>query len=269
MLCISFAVPAGWRWCRGTGSLRASCPVTVVQAPCHGLGAGHSQAGAARARSELAKQLVLSAEVSLLSVRQPLERIRHSGEMWVVLIAASFSLARLSLPFCKSPCAFTSTCHRQAYRITDNPRTGQSHGCSMRALQLYLARGRLLGGSSCTNATLYHRGTSADYDSWGFEGWSGQDVLDWFIRAENYTNGQHAARLARCTAVCARMSEPEPHSALAVPVPPTPLVACDLEAMPPSCIKWSHAPAQPWRREHVARCYATQALPSTTARVAP
>ncbi|EFN50890.1 hypothetical protein CHLNCDRAFT_28598 [Chlorella variabilis] len=43
--------------------------------------------------------------------------------------------------------------------------------------QIYMARGRLLGGSSATNATLYHRGAAGDYDAWGVEGWSSEDVL--------------------------------------------------------------------------------------------
>lgn len=49
----------------------------------------------------------------------------------------------------------------------------------------YLARGKLLGGSSSTNATLYHRGTAADYDSWGIDAWRAQDVLPWFCAAED------------------------------------------------------------------------------------
>ncbi|KAL4424367.1 hypothetical protein ABPG75_001668 [Micractinium tetrahymenae] len=57
--------------------------------------------------------------------------------------------------------------------------------------QIYLARGRLLGGSSSTNATLYHRGAAADYDRWGVEGWGSADVLPWFLKAE--TNGDHGA----------------------------------------------------------------------------
>lgn len=57
------------------------------------------------------------------------------------------------------------------------------------AREVYLARGRLLGGSSGTNATLYHRGSAADYDSWGLEGWGSKEVLDAFISSENYGNG--------------------------------------------------------------------------------
>ena len=58
----------------------------------------------------------------------------------------------------------------------------------MRA-QIYLARGKLLGGSSSTNATLYHRGTAADYDAWGLPGWGSKEALDWFIRAEDNGRG--------------------------------------------------------------------------------
>lgn len=46
--------------------------------------------------------------------------------------------------------------------------------------EVYLARGKLLGGSSSTNATLYHRGAAADYDGWGVPGWAAKDVLPFF-----------------------------------------------------------------------------------------
>jgi choline dehydrogenase-like flavoprotein len=50
--------------------------------------------------------------------------------------------------------------------------------------QVYLARGKLLGGSSSTNATLYMRGSASDYDGWNVAGWSGNDVYPWFLAAE-------------------------------------------------------------------------------------
>lgn len=31
---------------------------------------------------------------------------------------------------------------------------------------------------------LYHRGEESDYDSWGVEGWTGNDVLPYFKKAE-------------------------------------------------------------------------------------
>lgn len=43
---------------------------------------------------------------------------------------------------------------------------------------------QVLGGSSCTNVMLYHRGEEADYDAWGVDGWKGKDVLPYFKKAE-------------------------------------------------------------------------------------
>jgi choline dehydrogenase-like flavoprotein len=52
----------------------------------------------------------------------------------------------------------------------------------------YQPRGRGLGGSSTINAMVYLRGQRRDYDEWaaaGATGWSWDDVLPYFIRAEN------------------------------------------------------------------------------------
>lgn len=49
---------------------------------------------------------------------------------------------------------------------------------------LHLARGKALGGSSCTNAMLYHRGTAADYDGWRVAGWDSSAMLRGFKRSE-------------------------------------------------------------------------------------
>ncbi len=56
-------------------------------------------------------------------------------------------------------------------------------------------RGRVLGGSSSINGLLYIRGQSADYDQWrqlGCEGWSYEDVLPYFRRAEHNERGADA-----------------------------------------------------------------------------
>jgi len=58
--------------------------------------------------------------------------------------------------------------------------------------QRLLPRGRTLGGSSSTNAMVYIRGHRSDYDAWataGFEGWGWNDVLPYFLRAEDNERG--------------------------------------------------------------------------------
>lgn len=41
---------------------------------------------------------------------------------------------------------------------------------------IFLARGKILGGSSCTNVLLHHRGSKADYDGWNVDGWKGGEA---------------------------------------------------------------------------------------------
>ncbi|TCL00754.1 choline dehydrogenase-like flavoprotein [Shimia isoporae] len=56
----------------------------------------------------------------------------------------------------------------------------------------YQPRGKALGGSSAINAMLYVRGQREDYDGWsdlGCAGWSWDEVLPYFKKAENNING--------------------------------------------------------------------------------
>ena len=53
--------------------------------------------------------------------------------------------------------------------------------------RILFPRGKVMGGSSAINAMLYVRGQSHDYDQWaqkGNTGWSYQDVLPYFRKAE-------------------------------------------------------------------------------------
>ncbi len=58
--------------------------------------------------------------------------------------------------------------------------------------ELYIPRGKSLGGSSSMNAMLYVRGRPLDYDLWerqGARGWSWDDVLPYFLRSEDNARG--------------------------------------------------------------------------------
>jgi choline dehydrogenase-like flavoprotein len=91
----------------------------------------------------------------------------------------------------------SSSPHKSQLQSPPSPLNRQTHG---RDLQIYLARGKLLGGSSCTNATLYFRGSPEDYDSWKLDGWSSKDVLPWFISAEDNASGARPS--CRATTGC-------------------------------------------------------------------
>ena len=55
----------------------------------------------------------------------------------------------------------------------------------------YWPRMRALGGCSSMNAMIYIRGNRADYDAWrdqyGADGWGFEDVLPYFVKAEDNT----------------------------------------------------------------------------------
>ncbi|MEL6851641.1 MAG: GMC family oxidoreductase N-terminal domain-containing protein, partial [Bacteroidota bacterium] len=54
--------------------------------------------------------------------------------------------------------------------------------------ELLLPRGKMLGGSSSINAMIYIRGHKQDYEEWsalGNQGWSYEEVLPYFKKAEN------------------------------------------------------------------------------------
>ncbi|GAA6143012.1 GMC family oxidoreductase N-terminal domain-containing protein [Hydrogenophaga sp. 5NK40-0174] len=81
-------------------------------------------------------------------------------------------------------------------------RTGQANWAyetvpqaGLNGRQGYQPRGKVLGGSSSINAMIYTRGHRQDYDQWareGCPGWSYDEVLPYFKRAEHNERGGNA-----------------------------------------------------------------------------
>jgi choline dehydrogenase len=63
--------------------------------------------------------------------------------------------------------------------------------------RLAVPRGRVLGGSASVNGCVYVRGNPRDYDGWaeqGARGWSFDDVLPYYRKAEDFEGGANALR---------------------------------------------------------------------------
>ena len=74
-------------------------------------------------------------------------------------------------------------------------------------------RGKVLGGSSSINGLLYLRGQPADYDHWrqlGNSGWSFDDVLPYFRRAEHQERGEDALHGVGGPLAVSNVCEPHP-----------------------------------------------------------
>jgi choline dehydrogenase len=74
-------------------------------------------------------------------------------------------------------------------------------------------RGKVLGGSSSINGLLYLRGQPADFDHWrqlGNSGWSFEDVLPYFRRAEDQERGEDALHGVGGPLAVSDVCEPHP-----------------------------------------------------------
>jgi choline dehydrogenase len=112
-------------------------------------------------------------------------RLSESGRYRVLLLEAG---GRDSNPWIHIPVGFARTFINPAvnWKFESAPQPQLANR------QLYLPRGKTLGGSSSINGMVYIRGNAADYDEWrqrGCEGWDWDSVLPYFKKAENQERG--------------------------------------------------------------------------------
>ena len=63
---------------------------------------------------------------------------------------------------------------------------------SLNGRRVFTPRGKVLGGSSSINGLVYIRGQPQDFDDWGVPGWRFDDLLPYFIKAEDQSRGANA-----------------------------------------------------------------------------
>ena len=115
-------------------------------------------------------------------------RLSESGRYSVLLLEAG---VKDSNPWIHIPLGYT--------KAFANPRVNwmleSAPEARLNNRQLYLPRGKLLGGTSSINGMVYMRGNPADYDHWrqrGCEGWDWDSVLPFFKKAEDNERGADA-----------------------------------------------------------------------------
>lgn len=116
-------------------------------------------------------------------------RLVDTGAVSVLLLEAG---PRDWHPYLHMPAGFaklTGTSHSWGYETV--PQAG------LGGKRVWYPQARVLGGGSSINAQLYTRGNRWDYDNWaahGCDGWSYDEVLPYFIRAEDnsrYADAYH------------------------------------------------------------------------------
>lgn len=111
-------------------------------------------------------------------------RLSEQPDANVLLVEAGGKGRHLNI---QVPAAFAkqfTTRHDWNYRTEPEPH--------LDGREIYHPRGRMLGGSSGQNAMIYIRGHRSDYDAWadrGAKGWSYDEVLPYFKKAETNSRG--------------------------------------------------------------------------------
>ncbi|MCK9248125.1 MAG: GMC family oxidoreductase N-terminal domain-containing protein [Solirubrobacteraceae bacterium] len=110
-------------------------------------------------------------------------RLSEDADRRVLLVEAGGHNRRLSV---KAPAAFAAQFGTKLdWRYVTEP---EEH---LDGRRLEHPRGRLMGGCSSMNAMMYVRGSRYDFDQWaagGATGWSAEEVLPYFVRAEDHAD---------------------------------------------------------------------------------
>ena len=113
-------------------------------------------------------------------------RLSSNSSNNVLLIEAG---GKDTYPWIHIPVGYFKTMHNPntdwCFKIKSDP--------GLNGREMNYPRGKVLGGSSSINGLLYIRGQSNDYDHWrqlGNKGWGWDDVLPYFIKAENQERGE-------------------------------------------------------------------------------
>jgi choline dehydrogenase-like flavoprotein len=108
-------------------------------------------------------------------------RLSEDPDVQVLLIEAG---PPDTADFIHIPAAFSAL-----FRSQNDWDLGTAYEPGLDDRRIYLPRGKTLGGSSSLNAMIYIRGHRADYDEWRDLGWAWDDLLPYFLRAEDNVRG--------------------------------------------------------------------------------
>lgn len=115
-------------------------------------------------------------------------RLSENPDVTVALLEAGQTDSS-ALIHCPAGVALMAKLGRSIWQFETVPQPG------LNGRRGYQPRGKVLGGTSSANGMIYIRGHRADYDHWaaqGNPGWGFDDVLPYFLRAENNERGASA-----------------------------------------------------------------------------
>ncbi|KQV22157.1 hypothetical protein ASC97_27685 [Rhizobium sp. Root1203] len=120
-------------------------------------------------------------------------RLSENGKHSVTLLEAGRSDAH---PFIHIPAAFIFIYNNSRYnwRFTSEPDP------NLKGRSLVITQGKVLGGSSSINGMLHVRGQREEFDQWaqsGCSGWSYDEVLPYYRKAESYQGSERSSAAIR------------------------------------------------------------------------